>query len=222
MSVRDWKRRQRRVAKTQRQLAGNLESWSNGLVETLESTGVAGHAWRDVMPDFLRGCGVLLDHRLFDYQEAINARELQQQVLWSLRRERDERADALYEIAKRRRELVRGLVGPGIERMLFGEGRTPRPGPTLSEWVKSFLLRIRSSEMRKLLEGCQGADFDWDEATREIEPALTRLDESLRDVVETEQAETEAVRARHTAKAALDSTQVAVHRVLKGVAMLAT
>ncbi len=221
MSFRVWKQRQRRVASAQQRLAGSVEVWSAGLVEAVETAGLLDRSWHGSVPDLLRSFGVMLDHRLFDLQEAVQAREARALEAQRLRRRRDDFVFTVRNVAKRHRKVLRGLAGEGMERMVCGEGRTPRHASRLVPWVEAYLRRIASSDMRKVLEECQKSAFDWDQLAREMEPPLGRLYQCTRDLKLAEQQETEAVWQKHVALASLDSIQGAVDRILDGVAMLA-
>lgn len=213
--------RQQKVMCTLQALARLGTRWSRRVEGLFDEMVLPGVVEPSSFRSFLRGLGVVLDHRFEALREAQDDREAWESRLVRLRGLRDEAMEQVYERMIRVRRMTDLAFGVVTTRELFGVGETPRVASELAEQTRRLLTRLDHPNYRALLERRQKDPWPgWWEMVDGMREPLVRLELVLAELVDAEAAKTRSVETRNQAMRRLDDCQKGVTSLLEGLCHL--
>ncbi len=208
--------RQQKVMCTLQALARLGTRWAE-CVEGLFGEMVLPHVVKpSSFRSFLRGLGVVLDHRFEALREAQDDREAWESRLGRLRGLRDEAMEQVYERMIRVRRMTDLAFG-----VVTSWDRGIPLAWELAEQTRRLLTRLDHPSYRALLERRQKDPWPgWWEMVDGMREPLVRLELVLAELVDAEAAKTRSVETRNQAMRRLDDCQKGVTSLLEGLCHL--
>lgn len=190
---------------------------ASALAETAEAS---SHAEPTQIQQWLYGLAIQVDHRLVDFQEAVEERLACAERLRRLRPQRDRAMQELYDLVVAQRSALRLVGGADLSESLFGSGPTPTNPWVLASWSREYLAGLAELMPRGDI-GNEWLSVDVPTFADELEAKLAALESSLREIASAEAAEEAAVVRKDETQSLFDQTFQEVSKIVKGLAGLA-
>lgn len=214
------KQRHRKASDLLASVAANGPAWVAGLARQAETPEAPSPDESSQIQRWLYGLAIQVDHRLVEFQQAVEERLACAEALRRLRPQRDRATRELYDLVVAQRAALRCVGGEELTESVCGQGVTPRHAPDLATWARDYLERLLEVVPRADV-GNEWLSVDALAFADELEDKLSALQSSLREVASAEAAEKAALVRKDEAQSLFDQTFQEVSKVVKGLAGLA-